>query len=68
MLGYKHFIRTDHGGKVLHGFSTAFESPSGNDIMVNGNAERHFPINVLNAAGEPIYEFIDGKMVAMEKA
>jgi len=42
MDGYKHYIRVNDAGTIVHGFSDAFEQPLDDDILVAEEAPRHF--------------------------
>jgi len=41
---HKHYIRTDAKNRIIHGFSSAFESPQDGDILINENGGRHFEL------------------------
>ncbi|MDH6430292.1 MULTISPECIES: hypothetical protein [unclassified Paenibacillus] len=45
MDGYKHYIRIDDTGRIIYGFSDAFEQPLEGDILVSVDAPRHFHEN-----------------------
>ncbi|ANY70405.1 hypothetical protein BBD42_30845 [Paenibacillus sp. BIHB 4019] len=42
MDGYNHYIRINEAGTIVYGFSTAFEHPAGNDILLLEDGPRHF--------------------------
>ncbi|WP_010500672.1 hypothetical protein [Paenibacillus elgii] len=52
MDGYKHYVRTDAAGIVIHGFSSAFEAPEQTDICIDGNGGRHFTLQLRNERGQ----------------
>ncbi|WP_010502832.1 hypothetical protein [Paenibacillus elgii] len=57
MDAYKHFIRTDATGLIIHGFSSAFETPEPTDICIEENAGRHFTIQLRNERGQSRYRY-----------
>jgi hypothetical protein len=68
MDGYKHYIRTNEAGEIVHGFSDAFEQPQDGDILVLENGPRHFheawPESLTNERGQYRFRWIDGQCVA----
>lgn len=52
MNGYKHYIRTDAAGVIIHRFSNAFEEPLPSDICVNEDGGRHYNDPVTNERGQ----------------
>lgn len=64
---YKHYIRTNEAGTVVHGFSDAFEQPQDGDILVLENGPRHFhlawPEPLTNERGQYRFRWIDGQRV-----
>ena len=69
---YNHYIRLD-GNKIIKGFSTAFEQPTKDDILVAEDAQRHFELNgqtnppLQNDEGIPLYKHEKGKVVSRTK-
>ena len=67
MDGYKHYIRTNEAGIIIHGFSDAFEQPQDGDILVLENGPRHFhlawPEPLTNERGQYRFRWIDGQRV-----
>jgi hypothetical protein len=67
MDGYKHYIRTNESGIIVHGFSDAFETPQPDDILVLENGPRHFheawPVPLTNERGQYRFRWIDGQRV-----
>jgi hypothetical protein len=47
MDGYKHYIRVDADGNVIHAFSDAFEQATKDgDILLTDNGSRHFNLDL----------------------
>lgn len=77
MHTYKHYIRTDDQGRIIHGFSTAFEHPQDGDICINeqgGYQFRPFPGGEENPplrsfdGNVPLYKWEGGAVVARTAA
>ncbi|WP_025846892.1 hypothetical protein [Paenibacillus ehimensis] len=68
MDGYKHYVRTDAAGVVVHGFSSAFESPEPTDICIDENAGRHFALELRNERGQLRYKMQKGKLIERTEA
>jgi len=64
---YKHYIRTNEAGTVVHGFSDAFEQPQDGDILVLENGPRHFheawPESLRNERGQYRFRWVNGQRV-----
>lgn len=65
---YKHYIRLNEAGIVVHGFSSAFEEPLEGDIEIPGEHGRHFQLQLTDARGQFIYTIVNGAMVARTQA
>jgi len=67
MDGYKHYIRTNEAGEIIHGFSDAFEAPQDGDILVLENGPRHFheawPVPLTNERGQYRFKLVNGEKV-----
>lgn len=63
MDGYKHFIRANEAGIIIHGFSSAFEQPQAGDLELTGQDGRHFQITLLTGRGQNKYKIANGAMV-----
>jgi hypothetical protein len=65
---YKHYIRTNEAGEIIHGFSDAFETPEPGDILVLENGPRHFhlawPETLTNERGQYLFRWVNGQRVA----
>ena len=69
---YKHYIRLDSAGRVIKGFSDAFEQPQDRDICINddgGYQFRFFPNGTENPPlmdydGIPLYKYEGGAVAA----
>lgn len=59
MDDYKHYIRTNEAGIVIHGFSDAFEKPLEDDVELLGEHGRHFQLQLMSTRGQYVYR-IDG--------
>lgn len=61
MDGYKHYIRVNENGVIVHGFTDAFESPEPGDICILDNGPRHFhlvhPWPLINERGQYRYRW-----------
>jgi hypothetical protein len=69
-----HYIRTDEEGRIIHGFSSAFEDPQIGDIQITDKGGRHFqlrftddtlseenpPLRIME--GIPLYK-VDGETI-----
>lgn len=66
--GYRHYVRADEQGRVIHGFSEAFEQPQEGDILLTDQGIRQFQEILKNGQGIPLYKVVAGQMVAREKA
>ncbi len=65
-----HYIRTDLMGRIIHGFSTAFETPQPDDILLHegGYQFRLFPggeenPRLFTAEGIPLYRWDGGEVI-----
>ncbi len=69
----KHYIRLD-GDKIIKGFSSAFEQPQKDDVLIAENAGRHFELNgqvnppLTQDEGIPLYKYSKGKVSSRTKA
>ncbi|TFE30845.1 hypothetical protein [Cohnella luojiensis] len=63
MDGYKHYIRINEAGIIVHGFSSAFEEPREGDILVESDAGRHFNFMLIDGQGNSIYKWDGTQMV-----
>jgi len=41
---YKHFVRVDERGRILHGYSDALETPRDGDVLHNEQTNRQFQL------------------------
>ena len=63
---YRHYIRLDLEGRIIKGFSDAFEQPIDGDICINEQGGRHFGMfGVINPPltdmqGIYLYKYVDG--------
>ncbi|MDO3680647.1 hypothetical protein [Paenibacillus ehimensis] len=64
MDGYKHYVRTNAAGLVIHGFSSAFELPEPTDICIDQNAGRHFMLELRNERGQYRLKYEKGALTA----
>ncbi|MCP1307787.1 hypothetical protein [Paenibacillus tyrfis] len=62
MDAYKHYVRTDEADLVIHGFSTAFETPEPTDICIDENAGRHFATQLRNERLQCKYKWQSGAL------
>ncbi|MFB0845770.1 hypothetical protein [Paenibacillus oleatilyticus] len=62
MDGYAHYVRTDAAGIVIHGFSSAFETPEQTDTCIDENGGRHFALDLRNERGQYKYKLQKGKL------
>jgi|GEM_PF-6037569 len=67
MGDYQHYVRVV-GGMVVHGFSSAFESPRPGDICIDGDAPRHFQRQLINDAGQYLYKWQGDEIVLRDSA
>jgi hypothetical protein len=63
MDGYKHYIRVNEAGIIVHGFSDAFEQAQEDDVVFTEDAGRHFQIPLLTDRGQFRYKLFDGQMI-----
>lgn len=67
MDGYKHYIRLNEAGIIVHGFSSAFEQPQDGDVLISEDGPRHFqqvwPESLMNERGQYRYKWIDRQRV-----
>ena len=69
---HKHYIRIQDG-KIVKGFSDAFESPTKDDILIAEDAGRHFELfdqinpPLTNERGIALYKHSKGKVVERTK-
>jgi hypothetical protein len=56
---YKHYVRLDEDDVVIFGFSSAFEEPQENDIVIDENAPRQFLLDIITNDGQFKY-LLDG--------
>jgi hypothetical protein len=68
MDGYKHYIRTNEAGMVVHGFSSAFEQPLEGDILHAENVGRHFTLQIRNEHGQFKYKWHNDELVERTEA
>ena len=66
---YNHYIRLQDN-KIVKGFSTAFEQPLKDDILIAEDAQRHFELNgqtnppLTDEQGITKYKYVDGQVMA----
>ena len=64
---YNHYIRLQDN-KIIKGFSTAFEQPLKDDVLIAEDAQRHFELNgqtnppLIEEHGIEKYKYKDGKV------
>lgn len=67
MNGYKHYIRLNEDGNVIHGFSDAFDKPLEDDICIMEDGPRHFhevwPEPLINGRGQFLFKWVSGERV-----
>lgn len=63
MDGYKHYIRVNEEGLVVHGFSNAFEQPLTTDLPLSGDQGRHFQLQITNDRGQYKYKVANNQLV-----
>ena len=69
---YNHYIRVTDD-KIIKGFSSAFEQPLKNDILIAEDAQRHFELNgqtnppLTDDDGIPLYKHEKGKVISRTK-
>ncbi|WP_179085709.1 MULTISPECIES: hypothetical protein [Paenibacillus] len=44
---YKHYIRVEADGNVIHAFSNVFEQPESDNILVTEASGRHFNLDLV---------------------
>lgn len=60
---YKHYIRINENYEIIHAFSSAFEDPLTNDILIKTTEERHFNLPLLYNDVIYKWKYIDGVFV-----
>lgn len=65
---YKHYIRANEAGIIIHGFSDAFEQPQDGDICINEDAGRHFTLQLVDYLGFCKYKFVNGQLIEREQS
>lgn len=66
---YKHYIRLDSNGSIVHYFSTAFEAPQANDICTNEQGGILYEYDgctnppIFNKQGQPLYHITEDSFV-----
>ncbi|MFD0710648.1 hypothetical protein [Paenibacillus sp. GCM10027626] len=68
MGGYQHYVRTDTNGIVIYGYTTGFELPDVDDILLPNESDRHFCYQLYNDRGQYRYKIVQGKMVERSQA
>jgi hypothetical protein len=70
MDGYKHYIRTNEAGIIIHGFSSAFLKEAGGseemltgDMLLSEENSRQFTIQLLTNRGQYKYKIANGAMI-----
>lgn len=62
MDGYNHYIRVDQAGTIVYGFSSAFEQPRPDDILLMEDGPRHFSQvwsePLTNERGQYLYHLV----------
>ena len=69
---YKHYIRLDSAGRVIKGFSDAFEQPQDGDISINEDGGYQFRLTPTGSENQtlvdydniPLYKYEGGAVVA----
>lgn len=67
---YKHYIRLDSNGSIIHYFSTAFETPQVNDICINKQGGILYEYDgitnppIFNKQGQPLYHVTEDILMA----
>ncbi|HCT64469.1 MAG TPA: hypothetical protein DIC60_04245 [Lachnospiraceae bacterium] len=62
----RHYIRLDLEGRIIKGFSDAFEQPIEGDICINEQSGRHFELfgvvnpPLMDVQGIYQYKYVDG--------
>lgn len=70
----RHFVRADMEGRVVKGFSDAFEEAQDGDICITTEGGRHFEMGgVVNPAlmtgdGIPLYKVVEGALAVRTDA
>lgn len=70
-MDFKHYIRLDSAGRIIKGFSSAFEQPQDSDICINEQGGYQFRLEpggaenptLANYDGIPLYKY-EGDAVA----
>lgn len=62
MEGYKHYIRINAEGIIVHGFSDAFEQPQHGDVQLAGEQGRHFTLVLQDGKGRHNYKLVDNQI------
>lgn len=68
---YKHYIRLDSAGRVIKGFSDAFEQPQAGDICISEDGGYQFRLTpggpenppLMDYDGIPLYKYVDGTVM-----
>lgn len=60
---HKHYIRLNNKNHIIKGFSTAFEQPEENDILIVETKERHYNPAISRDDGLPKYKYINDTWV-----
>ncbi|SFE11635.1 hypothetical protein SAMN04487969_101138 [Paenibacillus algorifonticola] len=67
MDGYNHYLRANEAGTIVYGFSSAFEQPADNDILLLEDGPRHFQEafseSLTDGQGVYIYKWDGSKIV-----
>lgn len=69
---YKHYIRLDSAGRIIKGFSSAFEHPQEGDICINEDGGYQFRLAsdgqenppLMDMDGIPLYKYEGGAVAA----
>ena len=61
-MDYKHYIRLDENNLIIKSFSTAFEQPEENDILICETNQRHFNLDLYIYPGVLKYKYIDNQI------
>lgn len=68
----KHYVRLDNTGRIIEGFSDAFEQPQKGDICINEQGGYQFRLTpggtenpmLVDYDGIPLYKYVDGAVTA----
>lgn len=71
-MGFKHYIRLDSAGRIIKGFSSAFEHPQEGDICINEDSGYQFRLTqngpenptLVDYDGIPLYKYDGGDVAA----